>query len=82
MRSEDNRSGERKSLERPSEEKQVFMFGKAGSATNLRVPHPSRSLRRVGNANVCIEILDPSQNARRTPDLLLRSPSMAACAAF
>ena len=50
------------------------MFGKAGSAMNLRVPHPSRSLRRVGYANVGIDILDPSQNARRTPDFLLRCP--------
>ena len=45
------------------------MFGKAGSAMNLRVPHPSRSLQRVGYANVYIEILGshPSQNARRHP---------------
>ena len=46
------------------------MFGKAGSAMNLRVPHPLRSLQRVGYANVGIDILDPSQNARRTPDFL------------
>ena len=51
------------------------MFADAGSATDLRVPHPLRSLQRVGYANVGIEILDPSQNARRTPDFLLRCPS-------
>jgi hypothetical protein len=51
---------------------------------NLRVPHPLRSLQRVGYANVYIEILGshPSQNARRTRDSLLRNPIMAACAAF
>jgi hypothetical protein len=34
---------------------------------NLRVPHPLRSLQRVGYANVCIDIRGshPSQNARR-----------------
>ena len=43
---------------------------------NLRVAHPLRSLQRVGYANVCIEVLGshPSQNVRRTPDFLLRSP--------
>jgi hypothetical protein len=53
------------------------MFGKAGSATNLRVPHPLRSLQSLGYVNACIEILGfhPSQNARRTPDFLLSRPS-------
>jgi hypothetical protein len=32
---------------------------------NLRVPHPLRSLQRVGYANVGIEILDPSQKTAR-----------------
>jgi hypothetical protein len=43
---------------------------------NLRVPHPLRSLQRVGYANVGIEILGshPSQNARRTPDFLTKLP--------
>ena len=47
-----------------------------GSAMNLRVPHPLRSLQRVGYANVGIEIRGshPSQRTRRTPDFPLRSP--------
>jgi hypothetical protein len=51
---------------------------------NLRVPHPLRSLQRVGYANVGIEILGshPLQRTRRIPDFLLAAPSMAACAAF
>jgi len=34
----------------------MLVFGTAGSTTNRRVPHPLRSLQRVGYATVGIEI--------------------------
>jgi hypothetical protein len=51
---------------------------------NLRVPHPLRSLQRVGYANVGIEIrgshLRKEREGPRTS--YYAAPSLAACAAF
>jgi hypothetical protein len=49
----------------------------AGSATNLRVPHPSRSLRRVGSKNLDtnVRLSHPLQRTQRMGHPEIHGPS-------